>query len=277
MTYYEYNTSTKVIEPVGIIFEQVYSNTMNNNRLLTIPQNHIPTKGQHNDCNINSKTFKPNGSYHPQKEHYNCGASLYENSKDIEVLDNMIYTLKTAKVYAYHKSGKKNHQVADINYTKYNGRFYKYKDKPTSEINKIPLLYVLFHTKANSEPHLHMHTYIDSNGDNLDNLVQLSRIKNIEYFKPFEKGFDDIDDINQFNLLGGSNKGEEIFGSQDYFTFSDSLQDTIQIQDYDVPINPKKNKKQKDNKYIYSIGPQIATEQNPPKNWLKIKPPLKSI
>ena len=201
----------------------------------------------HPDCLLNNNTdkfFKPHGSYSKKHNQYNCGASLYEKSKDFEVLENLIHTLHSAQLYAYSKS-KIKHKIADIDYSKFNGRFYKYKDKPNPNDTKIPSIYILFHTKANSVPHLHMHTYIDSDGNNLDNLIQSHRIKNKEYF-------------NYKNLIGGD-IGEELFGSDDYIDFLHNNENTIS----------EPNKK---SEYVYLFGDQKANERILPTKMVKPTP-----
>ena len=251
--YWQYNSTTDSIEKAGITFQQLYGKNMDfkyEERVLAIPYNHVGTMGHHPDCSISSKIFGPYGSYHPKEHKYNCGALLYKNSSDAEIINNLLSTYKSALLYAYARSGQKTHKIAELNYTIENGKFYKYKDPVNSGQ---PQIYIFFHIKANSEPHLHMHTFIDSNGTNLQNILNNMRIKingmsmnnndviNDTDFDPtnfilFNTGdnvlpdnnsgtdnlddSDDSDDAKAGVYYGGS-IGSEIFGSDEYEEFLD--------------------------------------------------------
>lgn len=262
-TYYDYNEYTNNLEKIGTGFQQLYGKNMqfgNEERILVIPYNHIGTMSHHPDCNINSTIYPPNGSYHPTENKYNCGALIYKNSLDDEVINNMFGTYNAALTYAYLKSGKK-HYVAEINRNVKNGKYYKYKN-PADSGN--PLIYLFFHIKANSEPHLHMHTIIDSDGTNLKNIINSTRIQvdgysienndilnnnnfnndNFVFFdntnimdeQTNEQNDEQNDEQNNeqnddYNLYGGSIV-TEIFGSDDYSEYSDKTSKNIKLINY---------------------------------------------
>lgn len=204
VTYYDYNPITDEVDSVGSCFQQLYGKNMDydgEERVLAIPFNHIGTMGHHPDCSFGSKTFPPNGSYHPKEKINNCGANVYANSKNAEIIYNLLCTYKTALTYAYLKTGKE-HKIAELNYDHNSSQFYKFKNS----INSGPAeIYLFFHTKANSEPHLHMHTILDSNGTHLKNINNYSRI----LVSGMEIKNDDILEDNNINLENFVNFGND--------------------------------------------------------------------
>lgn len=174
--YYEYNPFSKNIMQVSTAFDNIHNKSYisdRERRILAIPHAHMGTMFDHEDCKIGSTNFPPNGAY---GKTYSCGAYIYSNTDNkLEVIFNMIATLNAAKMYAYKKYNKK-FKVADINYDEFKGKFYNFKT-PIREGSENSQIYVGFHCKHNSEPHLHMHTYIDSNGTNLYDLLELGRLQ----------------------------------------------------------------------------------------------------
>jgi hypothetical protein len=230
LTYYEYNPGTDNIDKVGFAFKQMFNKELNNLRILTIPYDHLPTMYHNNNCNINSNYYKPNGSYSPNIG-FNCGASIFEDCKDAEILNNMINTLKTSLLFGYKKFNKK-FVIGNLNYDN-NPRFYKYykEDENPYNGNNIPL-YLLFHTKANSEPHLHMHTYYDKDFNSLRHLIESNRIINKSFYLDkvnknklnidnIDLDILDIDNIEDFKL----DDIEDIEGIED-INLEDHLQQT---------------------------------------------------
>lgn len=184
-----------------------------------------------NDCNINSNNFKPNGSYNfIDILNWSCGANVYKNTNDAEVLYNMINAYKTALLFGYKKD-KKKYKLANIDYS--NGcNYYKYYNKSETKpyTNENPPIYLSFHGKSNSEPHLHMHTFYDKDNNTFESVLKKYLFKNKTHFidkeeenKRVDKEY--IDDLIEKNedLNGGNpsniiQKGgakdlyEEIFG-----------------------------------------------------------------
>ena len=214
LTYYEYNDNSKIIEPVGFAFEQMYGKELNNQRILTIPYNHLPTMGHHDDCNINSKNFKPNGSFSNKLNKWNCGASVYENSKDAEVLHNMINTLKTALLFGYLRD-KKKYIIGEINYS-ISPRFYEYKK---SDDDNNPFLFITLHSKANSEPHLHMHTFYDKDNNLFKEIIDSFRLTNKNYFLDrnikYDININNIDEMIQ-SMMGNLDNSDYVEESEKF-------------------------------------------------------------
>nr|QBK88847.1 MAG: hypothetical protein LCMiAC01_05290 [Mimivirus LCMiAC01] len=173
--YYDYNPFNKKVEKVGICFENLFGKSdysLSEERVLAIPYSHLGTMFSHSDCKIASKNFPPRGLY--EKNKYACGAYLYANSpNNSETLYHFMATYNSALTYAYKKYGVKC-RIADINYDKYNGKFYKFKN-PIRYGTNDPQMYINFHCKVNSEPHIHMHTYIDAMGTNLFDTLETGR------------------------------------------------------------------------------------------------------
>jgi len=187
-TYYEYDVIKNKPEPIGITFQQAFEKdyvTKYEEKCLAIPFNHMGTRNHHPDCGIGSKNYPPNGNYTPKEKNYSCGAAVYYNSNDSEIITNLFGTYKSAKIYAYQKTGKK-HRIADINYENHtenqnnltsNGRFYKFLNPTQDSMKKTdPKMYLVFHALGNSIPHLHMHIFLDSNGENLYYLAEADKI-----------------------------------------------------------------------------------------------------
>ena len=242
--YYSYHPGSNQVEPLGMAFTQTLGKdipSVHEEKLLSIPFNHVPTKGDHPDCKIGSKTFPPNGVYQLA-----CGALLYQNNLDDEVVFNFMNTYYTAHSYAYAKT-KKIFKDADINYDVHNGKYYKFKD-PIANANEDPRIYLIFHTKTNSIQHLHLHTYIDEKGSGLHDLFESTRI-NIE----------GVDDINNDLLQDGGDNVKEIFGSSEYGKY-------------------EYQKSQQKKKYIKFTGNRIINEKTPyekikwvnPRGWIDI-------
>lgn len=175
-SYYGYNPWSKNTEVLGVAFQNIWSasiNTKNEERVLSIPYAHLGTMDNNKGCDKNSKTFPPNGSYDSRKQKYNCGAYLYADSLDDEAIFYFVNTQHVAQLYAYNKYGKK-YRIADINFNLDNGNYYLFNETNNKKDND-PKIYILFHCKVNSEPHIHMHTYIDSDGNNLSEMLDIGR------------------------------------------------------------------------------------------------------
>lgn len=220
-TYYEYDTIKKKPIPFAIIFENIYGKSVDSvteARYLTIPYAHLPTMGDHKDCENNkvSKRFPPLGGYHPTRNHPNCGANLY--SKIDEEQDNpatlryFLSLLECAKTFGF-KEYNRPHELAECDYEHYNGNFYKYLAPTKKNLDSLNngKLYLAFHTRANSEPHIHMHTFIDSRSSNLYDTLETSR------------------NINKNINSIGKNVADEIFGSSIYGLYKYNEEDKNNI------------------------------------------------
>ncbi len=236
--YYGYHPGSDQVEPLSMAFSQIFGKNMqspNEEKLLAVPFNHVATMGDHPDCAIGSKTFPPNGSYFA-KNGYNCGVYLYQDNLDDETVFNFINTYNAAHAYAYAKTGK-IHKDADLNYTINNGKYYKFKN-PVNKDNNDPRIYLLFHTKANSIQHLHLHTYMDTRGSGLYDFFDSTRY-NIEGVP-----LDDTADPFNVDLQIGGRYAQEIFGSEDYSKYTDQ-------------------KEQTNKKYIKFTGNRLIDENTP--------------
>jgi hypothetical protein len=269
ITHYRYDTYTDTIIPSGTGFQNIFGANYDmgtEERAIAVPYNHIPTMDHHYDCNENSKNFPPHGSYNSSKKIYNCGTKLYEKSQDFEMLFNLVECIKSGLLFSYLKYGKK-HKIADINYDNYDGMFYKFNDP--DDISKItsPKIYIVFHHKANSIPHLHMHTYIDSMGENLKKILGERRnniLTNKHDYDTYnnESIIDDeinIDDTDEINIdvpktHNNINISNELFGSSLFNVFESEWDNTTNTFKKDIA----------EYKYIQTSGKRI---KNNPIQW----------
>lgn len=208
-SYYDYDPIIDQVRITGVAFQNMWSRSIvseSEERVLSIPYVHLGTMDNHTDCNEKSKNFPPHGSYNKKEGRYNCGAYLYSNSRDDEVIYNFMGSYNAALTYAYKKYGRR-HRIADINYDRDNGNFYKFKDP--SDTAGDPKIYINFHCKVNSEPHIHMHTYIDSKGTNLKETLDTGR-----YVKDKDK--------SRLSKISG-----ELFGSNDFSKYKGNRDDLI--------------------------------------------------
>jgi len=282
--YYAYNPYTKLVEQSAITFQQLFGKSpksAHEERVLAIPYNHIGTMGHHPDCDINSKIFPPNGNYYNEK--YNCGALIYTNNKQSEVIFNLMNTYNSALTYAYKKYNKK-FRIADLNYEREDGKYYKFYD-PVKGNNNDPKLYIFFHGKANSEPHLHMHTYIDSQGNNLYDTLENTRYL-INGHKIKYNTIDDVNDdtVNDDNVNDDNNNNNDndnnYNNDYDYYSQYNSLMiggtitdEIFGSSDFETYDNPKEYKNTQI-RHIRSSGNRKANQQTPPAkiDWLKKTP-----
>jgi hypothetical protein len=226
LTYYEYNTNTTKAEPTSYAMRQLNGKELLDQRILIIPYDHIPTMDHHEDCNINTKNFKPLGSYNHEKNTWNCGAYVYANSNDAEIILNLINIYKTAILFGKLRDNK-IYKLATVDYDRNPGFYKYYKNNSPYTINN-PAMYLLFHKKLNSEPHLHMHTFYDIDNDNFDKALQTFNLEKKTHFlnseiDDYELHMDRIDNLIEQTKaaqpvdvvqIGGGNINfiEEIFG-----------------------------------------------------------------
>jgi hypothetical protein len=202
-----YNYFNSSVNPKAMAFENTYGNSVISNveeRILVVPYNHIKTMGEHESCGPGSKTFPNNGSFDQNRGIYVCGASVYDNSKDDEVISYLIDMMNCALLYAKNKYGKE-HKLADIDYDNHDGLFYKFKNpEKDPKDNNYGSLYLLFHCNENSVPHLHMHTYISSQ-DHLYNTLDAGRYVN-----------------NKKKIFLAERDSSEIYGSPDFARYENT-------------------------------------------------------
>lgn len=195
-SYYEYNPFTKQVEATGFLTNNMASKeilSFTEEKLLTVPAIHLPTRGDHKDCGEKSKTFPPDGLIH--KGQPGCGAYLYADSKDSEALFYYMSIYKAVITYA--DKNKKNinkrcngsAKIEEINYDAgihpykflYKGEnekdinYFPYNNANSVNEDCSPTVYILFHCKVNSQPHVHAHTYIDYNDSHMSDLIKTLR------------------------------------------------------------------------------------------------------
>jgi len=264
VSYYEYNRKKDIVEEMGITYQNLFPKNYDfgdEERVLATPFAHIPTMLHNSDCNISSKNYPPHGAKAKGKD-YACGALILENVKDAEIVQNLISTIKSAYLYAYFKSGGIRHKVADINYEN-EGKYYKFIDPEIDHPIKEPKIYIYFHTLYNSEPHLHMHTYIDSSGNSLRKLYEINnRIRYGDLYDLTKFEPSNLPTTYEYFHIGGrvGTMFAEIFGSDYFDRFTDSW-DPIR----NIPINPDTSD------YLVKrfTGEKLQKENEPITSWIK--------
>ena len=177
ISYYDYVPFERKVTKTGFCFENTFGKSYlseNEERILSIPYTHLGTMFSNVDCRQPSRSFPPHGLV--RENVFAVGAfSLTEDSHYAEVIYYLMSTYNAALTYAYKKTGKK-HSVADLNYKKYYGKFYRFKNPIKGGTGK-PQVYINFHCKVNSEPHLHLHVYLNSFRSNLYDTLEYGRLK----------------------------------------------------------------------------------------------------
>ena len=194
-SYYDVNPITLQPELTGVSFQNTIDRDLryeNEERILSIPFDHLGTKDSHSDCGNPSKNFPPSGIFLNKVPI--CGAYLYADSLDDDVIYGFLGAYNAAFTYANKKYGKNNFEMAEINYNSPKGLFYKYKEEKSEN----PQIYLLLHCKFNSEPHIHVHTYIDADGTNLKKLRESIKYK----FNKTEFDKNKIKDSDILQLFG---------------------------------------------------------------------------
>lgn len=178
----------KNVIPTSFIFENTVNvsksiNLMSNEfsnteeRALSIPYIHLLTKDKHPKCEINSGIFNRRIFKKHMEKDKGCGALLYADCLEDDVIYYFLNTYFASVIYAEQKYGKE-FEVADIDYDTASGRFYKFNESlsniPSHDKGK---LYLVFHCLKNSVEHIHLHTWIDSKNNNLHDFRETTRFK----------------------------------------------------------------------------------------------------
>lgn len=191
-------------EKAGFSFQNVRQRSIDNDieeRYLSIPYAHLPTKSDHPRCTVDLSPFK---KLPESNNEYTCGALLYENANDAETLFYFMNTYNAGILYAVNKYKIDDYIIAPIDFDRENGKYYKFVDNPLN----IPTFYLTFHCRSNSVNHLHLHVYFDKNGQQLINTLESGRNK-LSY-------------LNFGNMASG-----DVFGSNSYSKFKKNNGDKL--------------------------------------------------
>lgn len=187
--YYNKLTPDGNVIPTALIFENTFATnkpvtlpnleySKNEERILSIPYVHLLTKDKHPKCNAASGVYHKAYIDHLVYISANkpgCGALLYSDEIDEEILFYFMNTYEATLAYAHRKYGKP-FKIPEIDYTRASGRFYKYKEPlEHPHDNSYGKIFMNFHCLENSVEHIHLHSWIDSQNTNLFDFMNSGR------------------------------------------------------------------------------------------------------